>query len=466
MPEDAVDRAACRSWEEQFIGRFLRRLKEIKLLHNPMTNRAVDLEDGTLQESSDEVEVKALVRRHLAPDQQAAAYETMPRNRVVTIEYSRRRMFGGRKPLAAAAAATVNPMEELAREGEGRRPAGPAELASIVQKVAVKPGVFYYILAFSPTGWDPGARSQGLSANAVVALASPFGGGIRVYIPEGTGAISRKAFDLTSYAEKFRMLEGLIDRCGVELVLGDFTEDLVADRLHFERGIIENLFEDAAAQDPFLLLDNRRSPIRLLREYSRAVFPGPRQVPEENELIAVRDAASRDNARIQCMLRDLDVLFRREEELLERGARAPERERRLLAHLLRRLRQKQQELSARLSVIQKRSKILTGYLLTLEQLRTARTEQIPDAERLESMMARAGVARDQLKELADLAEAGQPQPDPETEDQIADILMELETGREAPAPEPEQNKTASPETPRREPEKRDRDEDEGMLLES
>ncbi|HLG42385.1 MAG TPA: hypothetical protein VI643_03385, partial [Planctomycetota bacterium] len=157
---------------------------------------------------------------------------------------------------------------------------------------------------------------------------------------------------------------------------------------------------------------------------------------------------------------------RREEELLERGAIAPDRERRLLAHLLRRLRHKQQEISARMEVIQKRSKILTGYLLTLEQLRTARTEPIPDAERLESMIARAGVARDQLKELADLAEAGQPQPDPETEDQIADILMELETGREAPGPEPEKNKTASPETRRREPEKPERDKDEGMLLES
>ncbi|HLG42852.1 MAG TPA: hypothetical protein VI643_05760, partial [Planctomycetota bacterium] len=99
MAEDVVDRGACRSWEEQFIGRFLRRLKEIKLLHNPLTNNAVDLEDGTLQEISDEVEVKAMVRRHLPPDRQAAAFETMPRNRAVTIEYSRRRLFGGRKPL-------------------------------------------------------------------------------------------------------------------------------------------------------------------------------------------------------------------------------------------------------------------------------------------------------------------------------------------------------------------------------
>jgi hypothetical protein len=455
-----VDRAACRSLESQFIGRFLRRLKEIKLLHNPLANAAVDTEGGVLRESSDEIEVKAAVRRHAPPDSHAAAFEAMPRNMMVTVEYSRRRLFGSRRPLVAAAAVAVNPLEELARDERSSTPAGADRLSAVLQRILVNPRVFYYVIAFSPTGWDAAARAHCLSQNAVVALASPQAGGVRVLIPESGGPISRKAFDLMTYLEKFRMLQSTIVEHGVELVLGDFTEDFVAEMLHFDRGIIESLFEDAVAEDPFLILDNRRAPIRLLREYSRPAFPSLRAPAEESELVAVRDAAARDNARIQCMQQDLDLLARREEELLERGAKAPERARNALAHALRRLRHKQKEVSIRLDVLQKRYRILTGYLTTLEQLRTARAEQVPDPERLETMMARAGVARDQLKELADLAEAASPQPDPETEEQLAGILREIES------PAPETRESEAPEDPKQRPKEREPDEDEGMLLES
>lgn len=460
-----LDRAACRSLESQFIDRFLRRLKEIKLLHNPLANAAVDTDGGVLREGSGEIEIKAAVRRYEPPERQAAAFEEMPRDLHVTIEYSRRRILGPRRPAIAAAGIAVNPIDELAREGRARSPAGPERLATVLQRILVNPKLFYYVVAFSPTGWHPATHSFGLSQNAIVALASPQAGGLRVLIPEGAGLVSRKAFDLTTYSEKLGMLQVMVAECGVELVLGDFTEDLVFERLHFDRSIIESLFEDAVAEDPFLILDNRRTPLRLLREYSRPVFPAFRNLVEENELVQVRDSAARDNARIQCMLHDLDLLGRREEELLERGSRATERERRLLAHSLRRLRHKQQEVAARLDVTQKRYRILTGYLVTLEQLRAARTEPVPDPERLETMMARAGVARDQLKELADLAEAATPRLDPETEEQLQGILRELET-TETPTAAREEPATSDPEPQPREAPKREKGDDEDMLLES
>jgi hypothetical protein len=473
-----VRRDEARSLENRFLSRFSRRLKEIRLIHNPLRNAATETLGGRQLEGSDEIEVKAAVRRHVPSESQAKAFEEMPRNATFVMTYARRRFFGGSKPEIAAAAAVFNPIEELARDGESSRPASAADLTAVIQKITSNPKVFYYIAVFSPTGWEEAAHEQLMGRNYIVSLADPYGGGIRTSMPT-TGAYSRKVFDLMGYPEKFQMLQELLEDCSVELILGDFDENLVLDRLYFWRDVIEPLFEDAARNDPFLLLDNRRSPIRLVREIAHGKAPPVGDAKEQEELLARRDSMARDNARVQRTLKDLQALSKRENALLAKGAKAPDTERRLLAHQLRRIRNKHKELSARLEIFQKRYRVTSGYVQTLEQILAAKTESMPDPEKIETMMARAGVARDQIKELADLAEAGSKMEERETSD-VDDIMSELqsEEGKTRERREEEKAETDAimaeltestekegEEPPPEKPEEPEQEEEEGMVLE-
>jgi hypothetical protein len=449
-------RSECRILENQFLDRFDRHLQNVKLVLSPLTGATYDLSGAMRREIDQDPEVRALLRK----TGETRAYPEMPVNRTVIVQVTKKPLFGARRPVAVLAAASLSPLEELAHRKIAETPGSARDVSLIRDRVVTQPKVFHYLALFSPTGWADEARRDLSGRNYVIALVDYCGGGLRTGLPGETRPYSRKVFDLSPYPEKLDMLRALLRASIHELLVGEFTSEYVEKQLFFPQEVIENLFEDLVVEDKFLILDARSRPSRLIREYARAGFPGFQDIFDQSELLKYRDALDRDEERIQCLLGDLQKLGEREEELLDEGARSPESLRRILAHRIKRLRLKEQELQARLAVFQKRHAITAQYVNTLELIRAVRMEATPDLQKLETMIAQASVAREKLKELVEAAQASQAHVEREEDspelDRIMQELKQEERGeKETPEPEAEpEPPTPLPEPPPREPERR------------
>lgn len=445
-------RVECKAEEVNFRDRFEKHFLTLRTVYNPLDNATYDTRRYVKRTQDGENEVKALIRRHVEPSLQADVYEDTPKNSVLLFDVLRVSLFGGSRPKVGIAGAFVSPLAELIREGESGTPAGVPQLDDLKRRILVNTKMFYYIIAYSPTGWCPEARQHLAGPNYIIGLCDSYGGGLRVYVPPETRVISRRVFDLTTPPEKLALMRQLLKDGQFELIMDDFTDEFASEKLALDRDVVAALFEEVLAEDRFIVLDARTRPLRLIREYNRQT-PLPITDDLDNApILKYRDIIIRDEQRIACVLRDIETLDNKERDLLDEGASATQARRQYLAHVIKEIRHRRAVLHTRLQMYEKRLAILRNFVSNLEMLKELKSEPVPDQAQIESIYAQAGAAREQLKELAamtgavhELAEKNREQAG------LDEIMSELGAEKET-SPNSEPPSLIEP-PPVREPEK-------------
>lgn len=429
-------RLECKAEETNFRARFEKHFLTLRTVYNPLDNATYDTRRYVKRTSDAENEVKSLIRRHVEPSLQADVYDDTPKNCVLGFDVMRVSLFGGSKPKVGIAGAFVSSLAELIKDGETATPADIPQLDDLKRRVIINTKVFYYIVAYSPTGWTPETRQHLAGPNYIIGLCDSYGGGLRVYVPPETRVISRRVFDLTTAPEKLALMRQLLKDGQYELIMDDFTDEFASQKLALDRDVVAALFEEVLSEDKFVILDARARPLRLIREYNR---PTPLPITDDLEnapIIKYRDIVIRDEQRIACVLRDIETLDIKERDLLDEGAVSSEARRQSLAHIIKELRHRRAVLRTRLQLYEKRLTILRNFVNNLEMLKELKAEPVPDHTQIESVYAQAGAAREQLKELAAMTNAVHELGEKDRDKaELGDIMSELGSEKEEPEPE-------------------------------
>jgi hypothetical protein len=269
-PPRRVDPEAARTEEETFHERFAAAVDACAGIYDPLRRRTWDASPRnrvtkTLDERS--TEVKAAVKR-LAKRDLLKTYEGMPKNAAVVHEIVHKELL--RKPEArvAVAAVSFSPVEDLLREGASSRPAGADELRRVRERIAEREDVFYYVGAFSTTGWTEAARTGLAGPHWLLALSDVRDGAWRThYAPDPRWGTAARLFDLSSEPEKIEAIRRWVREHTVELVMDELTEDAVFDALGYALPLVRKAFAEIARGDPFVKYDGSSKPHRLVRTY-------------------------------------------------------------------------------------------------------------------------------------------------------------------------------------------------------
>jgi hypothetical protein len=212
-------------------------------------------------------EVKAAVKR-LAERDLMKIYEEMPKNALVLHEIVHRELLGRARVRVVVAGACFNPVEDLVRDGRSSRPAGPAELSRVRDRIANRDDVFYYMGAFSSTGWTGDALAALAGPNWLIALCDLRDGAWRTRTaPDPRWSASARLFDLGTEEEKVEAVRRWVKAHTVELLMDELTEDAVVDALGYARPVVRKAFEAIAREDAFVRYDAGGKPHRLVRTY-------------------------------------------------------------------------------------------------------------------------------------------------------------------------------------------------------
>lgn len=266
----AIDRKTALVTEESFFERLGANMNATSGLYNPLDNRTYDASTRNRvmkiidDRSSD---VKTLIKRHAERDLMKT-YEEMPKNGVLLYEILHKDLLGPRLVKIVVAGASFSPVEDLVKKGEASRRIGAEELARVKDMIAQNPGVFYYIGAFSTTGWDDGCRNVAVGGNFLIALCDLYDEAWRTYFPpDGRWRGAARVFDLTTEEEKIEAVRRFVRKHTFELLMDEMTEDFIFDELGYAIPIIREAFELMAADDRFLRFDTGTRPYRLVRSY-------------------------------------------------------------------------------------------------------------------------------------------------------------------------------------------------------
>ena len=265
-----VDREAARAAEEGYFERLLARVNATAGVFDPLTNRTYDASPRnrvtkTLDDRS--AEVKGLIKRFAERDL-LKTYEEMPKNGVVAHEIVHKELLGRTTVRVVLAGAAQSPAEDLVRSGSSRRPAALEDLEHIRQRIIRTEDVFYYIGAFSTTGWDEESRKALSGPNWLVALSDLYEGAWRTwYAPDPRWRAAARIFDLSSEEEKVEAIRRWVTRHTGELLLDELTEDRIFDELGYAIPIIREAFQQIASEDRYVRFDTSSRPYRLTRIY-------------------------------------------------------------------------------------------------------------------------------------------------------------------------------------------------------
>lgn len=265
-----IDRKTALVTEEGFFERVAANINALSGLYSPLDNRTIDATPrNRVAKVMDDrsSEVKALIKKHAERDLMKT-YEEMPKNPVVLYEYAHKDLLGPRLVKVTVAAASFSPAEELVRQGSSSRRTGPEELARVKDALCRKSDVFYYLGAFSTTGWEEGCRSLLVGSNFLAALCDLAEGAWRTHFPpDGRWRGAARVFDLTTEEEKIEAVRGFVRRRTFEVLMDELTEDFVFDELGYAIPIIREAFELIAAEDRFVRFETGSRPYRLVRVY-------------------------------------------------------------------------------------------------------------------------------------------------------------------------------------------------------
>lgn len=267
----AIERKTALVTEESFFERVGANLGATPGLYSPLDNRTYDssAKCRVMKVVDDRSsEVKALIKK-LAERDLMKTYEEMPKNALVLYEIQHKDLLGPRHTKLVVAAAGFSPVEEFIRAGASSRRAGPEELARVKDMIVQKSDIFYYIGAFSTTGWEEGCRSLLVGGNFLIALCDLYDEAWRTYFPaDGRWRGAARVFDLTTEEEKIEAVRRFIQKHTFELLMDELTEDYVFDELGYSIPIIREAFEQIAAEDKFVRFDTGTRPYRLVRIYT------------------------------------------------------------------------------------------------------------------------------------------------------------------------------------------------------
>lgn len=265
-----LDRAAARASEEDYFERLAASMASTAGIFDPLSNRMYDasLKNRVSKELDDRsAEVKAQIKRHAERDL-LRTYEEMPKNRVVLHEIIHKELLGRPTVRVVVAGASFSPIEELVRHGRSCRKAGAAELERVRDLLVKSDSVFYYVGAFSTTGWDEAAKKAITGPNWLVALSDRTDAAWRTwYAPDPRWRAASRIFDLSTEEEKVEAVRRWVTRHTGELLLDELTEDRVFDDLGYAIPIVREAFRRIAAEDPYVKFDTGARPYRLTRTY-------------------------------------------------------------------------------------------------------------------------------------------------------------------------------------------------------
>ena len=265
-----VDRASARTAEEDYFERLAATMASTAGIFDPMSNRTYDasLKNRVTREQDDRsADVKAQIKRHAERDLMRT-YEEMPKNRVVLHEIVHKELLGRPAVRVVVAGAAFSPVEELVRHGRSCRRASSSDLERVRDLLVKSDSVFYYVGAFSTTGWDEDARKSIAGPNWLVALSDRADGAWRTwYAPDPRWRSAARIFDLSTEEEKVEAVRRWVSRHTGELLLDELTEDRVFDDLGYALPIVREAFRQIAAEDRYVKFDTSARPYRLTRTY-------------------------------------------------------------------------------------------------------------------------------------------------------------------------------------------------------
>jgi hypothetical protein len=269
-PPAAADRKTARAAEESFFERLTANANATAGVYDPLSGRTYDASSRnrvtkTLDDRS--TEVKSLIKR-LAERDLMRTYEEMPKNGVLLHEVVHKELLGRPSVRVVVAGAAFSPVEELIRDGISRRATGTQELGRVKDLIVRNESVFYYLAAFSTTGWDDETRRALTGANYLIALLDVVHGAWRTYYaPDPRWRSAARLFDLTSEEEKVEAIRRWVTRHTFELLMDELTEDTVFEELGYAIPIVREAFELIAAEDRYVRFDTSTRPYRLVRVY-------------------------------------------------------------------------------------------------------------------------------------------------------------------------------------------------------
>jgi hypothetical protein len=269
-PAPEIDRNAARVAEESYFERLAKNMNLTGGLYDPLSNRTYDASPRNrvtkvIDERSSEV--KTLIKRFAERDLMRA-YEEMPKNELHLFEIVHKELLGRPSVKVVVAGAAFSPVEELVRSGTSRARIPASELARIRERIVRSESVFYYIDAFSTTGWEDDARRALVGNNHLIALSDVQQGAWRTYYaPDPRWRAAARIFDLSSEDEKVESVRRWVSRHTLELLMDELTEDTVFDALGYAIPIIREAFTQIAAEDRYVRFDTSARPYRLTRVY-------------------------------------------------------------------------------------------------------------------------------------------------------------------------------------------------------
>lgn len=269
-PAPAVDRKTARVSEESYFERLTANANATAGIYDPLTNRTYDASPRNritkvLDERSSDV--KALIKRFAERDLMRT-YEEMPKNGVVFHEIVHKELLGRPLVRVVVAGASFSPVEELIRSGGSRKRIGGEELNRVRDLLVRTESIFYYIGAFSTTGWEDDARRVLVGSNYLIALTDVYEGAWRTYYaPDPRWRSAARIFDLTSEEEKVEAIRRWVTKHTFELLMDELTEDTVFEELGYAIPIVREAFELIAAEDRYVRFDTSARPYRLVRVY-------------------------------------------------------------------------------------------------------------------------------------------------------------------------------------------------------
>ena len=269
-PAPEIDRNAARVAEESYFERLAKNMAQTGGLFDPLSNRTYDASPRNrvtkvIDERSSEV--KTLIKRFAERDLMRA-YEEMPKNELHLYEIVHKELLGRPSVKVVVAGAAFSPVEELVRAGASRARIPAAELVRVRERIVRNDSVFYYIDAFSTTGWEDDARRALVGNNHLIALSDVQQGAWRTYYaPDPRWRAAARIFDLSSEDEKVESVRRWVSRHTLELLMDELTEDTVFDALGYAIPIIREAFAQIAAEDRYVRFDTSARPYRLTRVY-------------------------------------------------------------------------------------------------------------------------------------------------------------------------------------------------------
>ncbi len=269
-PPPEADRKTARVAEESFFERLSANANATAGVYDPVSNRTYDASPRNrvakvLDERSSEV--KGLIKRFAERDLMRT-YEEMPKNGVLLHEIVHKELLGRPLVRIVIAGAAFSPIEELIRAGASRRRTGGEELNRLRDLIVRTESIFYYIGAFSTTGWEDDARRALVGPNYLIALSDVTEGAWRTYYaPDPRWRSAARIFDLTSEEEKVEAVRRWVNKHTFELLMDELTEDTVFEELGYAIPIVREAFELIASEDRYVRFDTSARPYRLVRVY-------------------------------------------------------------------------------------------------------------------------------------------------------------------------------------------------------